>query len=229
MWYRIDVYSKSNLFLRSLFCLALALFISCNAAIGSSDDKPDASNPSELGADSGSIPSAATELTCNSFAWCSTYSSDSSTPSMPLPEGGDIKSGLYRLLKGAGAPHAIAFSGNTFTRVTRADFNLAGTFRTEDNILTLTVQSDCQKSGKTVYENSFDSEYAYHVVDDEIFLAKDCDETFSYCETTWQFKRIDDLCSRTSDYQCDSGDCECRVIKDDGVPAENSSEVCDIF
>ena len=148
---------------------------------------------------------------------------------MPIPEGGDIQDGLYRIFKGARAPHAIAFSGDTFTRVTRADFNLAGSFRTDANMLTLTIQSDCQNTGTTIYENSFDSEYAYHVNGDDIFIAKDCELDFSYCETSWQFKRIDDLCSRTSDFECESASCECRVFVDEGVPLEGSTDVCDIF
>ena len=222
----------------SFFALCtLATFFSCQASLGGAVEDTEDSNGQEndttgqqdTGDDTDPITSVVESPNCNSYAWCTTYSSVSAKPDLPNPEGGIIRDGLYRLTDGGAAPHALAVAGNSFTRIFRSDFNLAGTFETEGNTLTLNVQRDCNKNGTNEYANSFDSPYFYHVAGADLYLAKDCSVDFRSCDQIWKFTAVQDLCDNTNDLQCENASCECRFLTEEGMPGEDSADLCDIF
>jgi len=151
-------------------------------------------------------------LTCDQYAWCTTYSaSGGSAANPPALTGGTISDGLYRLEEGESAARAMVFKGTTLLRVGDLYENDIGTWSVSGATLSLATTMTCNHGGTRA--NSLTLNAAFAAQGDDLFIQ------YQGSTTIRRWHRVTSLCATDDNFQCRLTSCVCSESFNRGLPA----------
>jgi hypothetical protein len=188
----------------------------------------------DAGASGGDGGSGATPLTCQDFAYCSTYDVHRYVAATGTPSGGAIRDGVYRLAWEVDPPSSNQTPGSSYAEALMfrggkyfVEKRYRGTIAISGTTLAFTYTGYCDL-GKDDGETSvFTNEQQYTAMSDRVILY----DAVKSGATSWLrervFLRVDDVCRTVSStpsspgdsYQCTVFNCVCRTAQGSTIQA----------
>ena len=214
----------------------LLSLVGCTASLESFEEDGGSSIPSGTNPDGGDGSSTQEDdtniqidltgrLECSSLSWCTNFRGGGGFVEMPETRGGPISNGIYLFQSGSFAVDAFIFEDGKYSQIWTYLVNAYGSFDTDGDKLTTTMESSCSHNGTFPSMGTPDvAEYTYSSNGDELYLMRSCSGP-NCNESARLYRRISSICDNIEDYECTNGDgdCLCRQFVEQDIP--ESSDV----